>query len=157
MKTRQLSQDDIETLVDELWVPLANEMAGLSTYQELAPDAREQTIAHKQSLCEDSDSRTLVAEEHGNLLGYVSATIGAPPPIFERGPDLRIEELYVVESQRGQGIATQLLSRIQEWGESRNCDTASIGVNTSNEAAKHLYESLGFAKSRVTYRREMTE
>jgi len=156
MKIRQLTQDDIENLVDELWMRLATEMTEFPEYNELTADAREQTIAHKRSLSEDSTSRTLIAEMDEQFVGYVAATIASPPPIFTRGPDLRIDELYVIESKREQGIATELLSRIREWGATRNCKTASVGVNASNAPAQHLYESLEFTKDRVTYRTRIT-
>lgn len=157
MEIRQLTESNIENLVDGLWVHLATEMATFSEYNELTADARDQTIAHKRTLCEDSNSRILIAEIDGQPVGYVSATIASSPPIFTRGPDLRIAELFVVESEREHGIATELLSQIRQWGGTQNCETASVGVNADNMSAQHLYESAGLRKDRLTYRMRLDD
>lgn len=152
MRIRAARKAELETLVAELWAPLAAEMAERSAFDGLAADARERTLASKRDRFEDEAVRTLVAADGDRLVGYVTAAIVSPPPIFTRDAERRIEERYVREGARRRGIATDLISAVQSWAAERGCDTMSVGVHPSNTAAKRLYEARCMERERETYR-----
>lgn len=185
VRIREIDAAEIERLVDDLWLSLARQMTEASAYDELAGDAREHALAHKREQCASEGTRTLVAvttpsddrgdptdtatderANHSNrptkpdderFVGYVTGRVGGTPPIFTRGRELRIEELFVEPSFRRQGIATELLARLREWGHEQGCETAAVDVLPDNDAARAVYENAGFDAARVQYRTRLTE
>lgn len=155
MQIRPVDPDEIEALVDQLWVPLAEEMERVNSYHALTDDAREKVLAYKRDLVESDEARTLVAVESGTLLGYVSAEVQPSAPIFRRGDDLYVSEVYVDEDHRRGGIGSDLLDAIAAWGREKGCETASVDVDVANAAARDLYEAIGFRHTRAKYRADL--
>ncbi|MEL7099360.1 MAG: GNAT family N-acetyltransferase [Pseudomonadota bacterium] len=56
---------------------------------------------------------------------------------------VHVAELWVHESLRGQGIATDLLARADAHARSQGC--TRIQIETRNPAAQRLYEAQGYA------------
>jgi ribosomal protein S18 acetylase RimI-like enzyme len=48
------------------------------------------------------------------------------------------------EEQKRQGKGRRLLAAALKWAKSRGADTAWLQVESDNEAATRMYESLGF-------------
>lgn len=56
----------------------------------------------------------------------------------------RLYSIAVAPSYRGQGVAGQLLARMETEARARGCDRFRLEVNADNSAAIHLYRRLGF-------------
>ena len=82
-------------------------------------------------------SRSFVAVEKGVVIGYVIAW-------FLRG-EVHILNLAVAKSQQRRGIARRMLAHVVDLAESEHCQMITLEVRVSNEPAKLLYLSLGFA------------
>ena len=153
-RVRPLRGDEVERLVEELWLPFAREMAALDDYNELVDGelARDHGVSYRHEQLVDEDSRLWVAEgagERGGWLGYVRASISSPPPVFDRGSTLSVGELYVVPEARGEGVADALLDRAVDWGEERDCERVGLSVNAGNDRARAFYERCGFEPRRL--------
>ncbi|SEQ94661.1 GNAT family N-acetyltransferase [Natrinema salaciae] len=148
MNVRNIREDEIETLVDDLWVPFAAEMADLDSYNEVADEVRESALTYRRDHLADDDVATFVADADGPIAGYAVVVSGDSPPVFARGPEATLEELYVVPAHRGEGIATALMDRAEGWAADRGCDYITLSVNASNDSAAALYESSGYAVRR---------
>ena len=144
MDIRQANIDDAVTIVDELWLPLAREMAELDGYNALATDIRPDAIEHREEKLAQSNYCVQLAVEDGSLIGLTSGEIQPTATVFERGPTLAISEAYVRQEWRRQGIASALLEALEAWAEDRGYDTAHLWVNKDNQPAHALYESCGF-------------
>lgn len=144
MKIRQASRDDATAIVEDLWMPLAKEMSEVDDHHKLASDAREAAIEHREEKLSQQDHCTHIAIEGGTFVGHASAGMQASAPVFARGNDLRISELFVRPGWRQQGIASALLDEIEAWGDDWDYDTISLSVHPDNHAAKALYEKRGF-------------
>ncbi len=155
MQIRPLNRSEVESLVDKLWVPLADSMADLSQYNALTDDARDRALAYRREQVDADGVRTLVADDDGELVGYVSGEVRPTPPIFDRGDELYVSELYVMEDRRRQGIGTDLLDAIAAWGRDEGCETAAVSVNVRNAAGRELYEASDFDPARVRYRTDL--
>lgn len=144
MHIRPASEDDVPTLVDELWTPFIREMLEEDPDSELAEGFREDALAYRREQLAAEDRIDRVAVDDGTLLGYVSAEIQEPPPVIRRGDTLHVDELYVRPAHRREGVGTALLDEAETWGENQGCARATLSVNRPNEGAQSLYRERGF-------------
>jgi L-2,4-diaminobutyric acid acetyltransferase len=77
----------------------------------------------------------VVAEHHGQLVGFVSAYVrpDAPDTLF-------VWQVVVAPSQRGQGLARLMLSSLLARPECRAVDYVESTINPSNLASRRLFE-----------------
>ena len=153
MEIRRLVEEDVEPLVDDLWLPFAREMAALDAYNALADDLRADALAYRRERPAD-DAATFVADD-GGLVGYTAVSYTEPPPVFARGPEASIEEVYVAPERRGEELATALLERAEAWARERGCERATLSVNADNDAARALYEDRGYGVRRLKMDRRL--
>lgn len=156
MEISRLSADELEAFVDSLWLPAQREMATVSTFT-LRDDIRDDGIRHRQSRLSDAEAVTYIARDETSRLGYASASIRTPPPIFRAERECHIDELFVVEDARRRGIGTALLETVQEWGRADDCAWFDLTVDSENDAARGLYESNGYDVERHTLKQPVSE
>ena len=67
-----------------------------------------------------------------------------------------LNDLFVLESVRGMGIGTKLLSEIEAFGEESQAIAILVEATVSNTGAQKLYESKGYQKvtERLFYERK---
>jgi ribosomal protein S18 acetylase RimI-like enzyme len=65
--------------------------------------------------------------------------------IWSEGLECYLAELYVVPNLRGNGIGRALMNAAMQEARNRGADAMEIGVDEPDEAARGLYESLGFS------------
>ena len=82
-------------------------------------------------------SRSFVAVQDGTVVGYVIAW-------FLRG-EVHILNLAVAKSQQRRGIARRMLAHVIDLADAEHCNMITLEVRVSNEPAKLLYFSMGFA------------
>lgn len=63
---------------------------------------------------------------------------------FACQPTLNIHDFVVSEEFRGQGLAKDLLDKVQEVAKSRGCCKLTLEVLEGNQRAKQVYERYGF-------------
>lgn len=148
--------DEAERVVDELWIPLSHEMGAVDSYNELADKFRDAAVEYRREKLAAEDTFIRVAAVDGEWVGYVQATFEESPPVFARGPDLHVNELWVAESERGQAVASRLLDAAEAWGRERGAERVGLHVNVANEAARGLYESRGYETRRLYVDRELS-
>lgn len=150
MEIRTLDEETIPALVDDLWLPFAEEMAELDPYNELAEEgAREHAIDYRHNQLTDDDIVLFVAEIGDELAGYAAAEYTDPAPVFARGAAINLGELYVRPGYRGEGIATALVDHVEAWASDRDAERLKLSVNQRNDGARALYEELGFSVRRL--------
>lgn len=54
-----------------------------------------------------------------------------------------LNELYVLNSERKQGVATMLINKVLELAKNENCGRVSLSTAKDNPA-QFLYEEIGF-------------
>jgi GNAT superfamily N-acetyltransferase len=60
-------------------------------------------------------------------------------------PDCLLEDLFVEESARGQGLGEALVRAAAERARERGCQRVELDANEANKPAIALYERLGFS------------
>ncbi|QOS12512.1 N-acetyltransferase [Haloferax sp. Atlit-4N] len=155
MQIRPLRADEVDALVDDLWLPFAEEMGDIDDHDALAEDAdvRAEALDYRTEQVEAENTRMFVAvaaagaesdSAERSLRGYVTVADADSPPVFARGSVAKVKELYVAPEARGEGVGTELLERAHEWGRDRGCERAALSVHADNDAARSCYESMGY-------------
>ncbi|OGG80642.1 hypothetical protein A3A39_04100 [Candidatus Kaiserbacteria bacterium RIFCSPLOWO2_01_FULL_54_13] len=83
---------------------------------------------------------TIVAEEEGKFVGYITIVFGK----FQRVRETAYIVVGVLASHRGRGIGTQLLSRAEDHARDRGMHRVELEVFETNDSAVRLYEKLGY-------------
>lgn len=95
----------------------------------------------------------LVAEEDGELVGFMAAFCG--PPIFSTEPAAHHSIFYVTPERRGSFAAKKLISAYEQWAEDQGAVAAEICVDTGlfTERTGKFYERLGYQFMGGKYRK----
>lgn len=139
--------DDLDTVTD-LWVDLVADQRQHGTH--LLPDANRTTARDVLSQYIVTDN-LLVARIH-DVVGFVMFHIetGLYQEDATRG---LIDNVYVTEPYRGNGIGSSLLDTAETRLVDADADTLAISVMAANDDARHLYESRGYHPHRVLMER----
>jgi GNAT superfamily N-acetyltransferase len=81
-------------------------------------------------------------EVEGAIAGYVIFTFGYS--LEYGGRDFLVDELYLREPFRGQGIGTQTLNRLEDHCRYLGLSVMYLVVDHNNPKARSLYETVGF-------------
>jgi GNAT superfamily N-acetyltransferase len=114
----------------------------LADYEKL----RHEVVATSDSIRETvfgpgSCTETLIAEWNGKPAGF--AIYFATYSTFLGRQGIYLEDIYVRESLRGQGIGKQLLAEVARVAVERRCGRLEWSVLDWNQPAIDFYESLG--------------
>ena len=108
-------------------------------YDEPVPDVGTMA-AHLSGLVEGGDTSVLLAGEPAVALAIVrfrTATWAATTEAY-------LAELYVAPGSRGHGLGRRFLTDVLEHCRARGATYVDLNTSEDDEAARHLYESLGF-------------
>jgi RimJ/RimL family protein N-acetyltransferase len=115
------------------------------------PLDREVTIDRWRSDIDDPHAVRFVVEDRGRIIGEANAHVTGG----RAGLGMQVAEAY-----RGLGVGTVLVSAIVEWARTNGAHKVTLQVWPHNEAARSLYEHLGFVEEgrlRRHYRRTTGE
>ena len=110
----------------------------------LRAEAEEQIRRLLAAHLRDGDSRVLVWDEAGDLLGLCIARVLRRPAIFAETERGEIEHLLVRESSRRRGIGRALAEAGLAWMADRGIRRAEIQVAVENADARGFWRALGF-------------
>ena len=89
----------------------------------------------------------LVAEEDGEVVGYVNANFR--PQLHHLAPVGTIDELVVDEAARGRGIGQRLVEAVLEEGRRRGADVVEVTTHERRERARAFYRRCGFEATSI--------
>ena len=104
-------------------------------------DWRSRKARHVDEDVEANPSGVFVAEEDGNILGYISTRLDR-----EAGKG-RIPNLAVDGAARGRGIGRQLIEHAVAYFRREGMAFATIETMVNNPVGQHLYPSCGFVEA----------
>ena len=90
---------------------------------------------------QDGACRVVIARQNSHIVGTVQVDLATPPNQPHRG---EIKKLLVHPSARRAGIARALMLAIEE--QARDAHRTLLTLDTANDAAEHLYASLGYVR-----------
>lgn len=134
MEIRPLKRHDLEE-----WVRLR---------VALWPDADQDEVAEEiPAWLEDGDPRlfsVVVDREDGRLGGYMECSLRLQAEGCLSSPVAYIENWYVDEDLRRQGISGQLLEAVGRWARYRGCAEIASACVLGNDIGEAVHEALGF-------------
>ena len=109
------------------------------------------------SVLESADGCVFVAEDDGEVAGYVYAALEPLSWKELRGPAGFIHDVAVAEKTRGAGVAKQLLAAGIEWLRERGAPRVILWTAAPNEGAQRLFRRLGFRETMLEMTLELEE
>lgn len=107
-----------------------------------------------RTLLSDRNALVLIAESEGRPVGYITGrtTVEARRTLPKRGI---VEDWYVDEDARGNGVGKQLLAEIESRFVDAGCQVIESATWTGNTGARRAHDALGFREIRVIYRKRV--
>lgn len=139
---RRADADDQEDVLN-LWLTLMDEQAALEPRLDVAEDAAERWRNDFPEWIRDETRRLFVAERTGEIVGFLSAERYTPPPVYTTPGEVYINELYVQQGARRQGLGQRLAEAVTAWADSLEAERLRLGVLTVNETGRAFWQDLG--------------
>lgn len=94
------------------------------------------------------EQKLIAAEVEGRLIGYGLAVINSIAAEERKG---RIEELYVDEFYRREGIGTQLCRSLLDWMQAQDVEDIQVEWQGAGHGGQEFFQSFGFIPVRTVY------
>lgn len=104
------------------------------------------------TLLDSAESCVLVAEDEGEVAGYVYAELEPMSWKELRGPAGFVHDVAVREESRHSGVAAELMRAAIDWLREHGAPRVILWTATPNQPAQRLFQALGFRETM----REMT-
>jgi GNAT superfamily N-acetyltransferase len=103
---------------------------------------------------EGDDPSVFVAIVEDVLAGFIH--VRSLEDYYRRRRHGHVADLVVADGHEGQGIATALLARAEEWSRAQGYDWMTIGVFEENARAERLYQKLGYRRDVIRLLKPLT-
>jgi GNAT superfamily N-acetyltransferase len=141
MIIRQATHADSDR-IGELWLELVELHRQLDDNMPTpAKDGHHRYAQRIRYGLNDSYQRILVAEEHGELIGFVTGmVVDIVPEMFVDERAGMIGDIYVLSSERGKGIGTALMQVMKDWFKLRGVTYYEWSVASANKEGIRFWE-----------------
>ncbi|MDU1889237.1 MAG: GNAT family N-acetyltransferase [Dysgonomonas sp.] len=137
-------QITIEPIKEKDFDALATLFLEFATFENL-PEKMNNSVERMKK--EKEYFRGFIArDENSNIAGYVNYFFAY---YTWTGKSMYMDDLYVREKYRGQGIGTMLINKVIDLAKKEKCNGIRWQVSNWNQAAIHFYEKLGAKINRV--------
>ncbi|MCX7595713.1 MAG: GNAT family N-acetyltransferase [Fischerella sp.] len=123
----------------------------------ILPDPEKRYEKWLQRLATDRRSVFLVAEDQGQLVGFLAGTVEKEVPIYRLQEYAVIHDLWVEPEYRQHGIARQMVMQAIERFQQMKVRQIRLDTAVINEAARRLFASCGFRTSTVEMLMEISD
>ena len=91
----------------------------------------------------------LVAEVDSQIVGYLCATLSKSPSHRERASKAELQNMFVKEGYRGQGVGHLLVQAFEAWAKELNVDLLSVTASAGNTETLEFYRAQGFSNYEI--------
>jgi len=106
---------------------------------------------------DDPDVAVLVADQDGDVIGYVYAAMEGYDYMALRGPAGALHDVVVDPAFRRRGVGRRLLDAALAYLRSRGAPRVVLSTAVQNEPAQSLFASLGFRRTMIEMTRELDD
>ncbi len=156
MQIRRATADDVEAIarLGALLLRVHYEF-DRDRFMQPGPGAEEGYAWFLGSQLDEPESLVLVAEAHGQVVGYLYASIEP-----RNWKELReragfVHDILVTEESRGAGAAQSLMEQAFAWMRQQNAPRVLLWTAAPNDRARRLFERLGFRPTMVEMTKEL--
>jgi len=128
--------------VGALWLRLLTEHAVLDPRVAVADDALVRWSNDFPYAVAREQARIFVADQEGTLVGFISARLWTPLPIYAETTEGYIDELYVVPEARRQGVGARLVQAVKAWAAAVPAGQLRVGVLAANADGLAFWERM---------------
>lgn len=148
-----------ETAVARLWQALSDYHARIDPRLPLAvPGANQRYARRLIERRNDPDTRALVAEVDGQVVGYVlGAVIDLHPDLFQHVDAGFIADIFVDPEFRRRGLARELIKSLGVWFAGKGVFHVEWQVSAANTPGIRFWEAVGGLAIMVRMRAEVDE
>jgi len=106
----------------------------------------------RQHLGTSEQAITLVAELHGEIVGFVDVRLDQSPDLMHRNVVYcHTEEIAVSDRHKSHGIGSLLLQAAEDWGRKMSAEFASLEFHVENKRAALFYQKrMGYHPVSIT-------
>jgi len=104
---------------------------------------------------ESPDGIAILAKEGGVTVGYLIGGMIESEDYRKVESIAELENMFVDESMRGNGIGGKLISRFEDWCKERKVQVIRVVASAGNDSAIRFYESHGATPSSVTLEKQL--
>lgn len=108
--------------------------------EPLSQHAKQNLISELKA---NSRAFSILCYKDTTACGFINCFIGFST--FKCAPLVNIHDVYVLETERGQGLSKTMLDKAEEKAKQLGCCKLTLEVLENNHAAKATYRSFGFA------------
>ena len=128
----------------ELFLNLRIRLDQETQFMMLEPGERTTTVEeqrdHIERLIATANSTIIIAEEEGQLVGYLAASGGE----FKRNKHSVYIVIGILQASTGRGIGSQLFTTLEQWARQNSIHRLELTVMNHNEKGIALYRKSGF-------------
>jgi ribosomal protein S18 acetylase RimI-like enzyme len=99
----------------------------------------------------------LVADDDGEVVGYSYSGVEGRDYMSLRGPAGILYDVVVDPSRRNHGVGRQLVEAALGFLKNHGSTQVVLSTATHNDAAQHLFESVGFRRTMIEMTTELTD
>jgi ribosomal protein S18 acetylase RimI-like enzyme len=154
IEIRDAVEKDLPEVV-ELWEKLAKHHERLSDRFELAWDSKRHWRAYLEKRFSEISTKLIVAEEAGNIVGFMLCMLSPNVPIFKERKIGIIADVYVLEERRRKGVARKMLDVAVRWFKKNKVRSVQLGVAHDNMEGRAVWRSIGFEPYMITKRLDL--
>lgn len=139
------TSNDIESLID-LYEEMEIYIRRISSDPlfTLSSNWRELTRRYFVEFSEGDDMLVLVARKGKDIVGFLTAMITTPLPIFAQRKYGSLNDMFVKKEHRGKDIGKKLLQTAIEWFEQNRIHRIELRVDAKNKGAIAFYKAHDF-------------
>jgi GNAT superfamily N-acetyltransferase len=117
-------------------------MPGVYAYEGEMPDEDRWAAAAMELIQHPDQGRIWMIHLNGLPIGYLAAVYGFSLEFYGRG--IIIDELFVAEAYRSQGIGRQAIEFIEDFARSQSLHSLTLDVDIANVRGQQFYQARGF-------------
>jgi ribosomal protein S18 acetylase RimI-like enzyme len=150
---RKMTEEDSIAVAD-LWYRLSKHHEDYHRYYAVKESGVEDLVVHVLDLLR-RDCVIYVSELDERIVGFVSGYIVRRNPHLSTERVGKVDNIFVSEDSRGNGVGTQLLESLFNFYKSNGIVYIEISCDLQNAGARRLYERLGFKEQKVLMIKEV--
>ena len=153
---RRAGRRDLEA-IQSLWVRLREEQGKTDARLAPGPNAARLEAEHREILLADRRTAFFVAEDQGEVIGFLHAQIDLNDPAYTPERYGTIVDLFVASACRSRRVGTQLLEFCKDWFRTSNVSEYRLATPARSEPARRFFERRGAAPLQVVQVASLSE